>query len=65
MLYYAVASHVGQLGVLGARISACRAAAGPSSAGASWGTRPRGSSLTFAGTAPFIMMVGGTYPFLA
>ena len=30
-----------------------------------WGAPPRGPSITFAGTAPFIMMVGGTYPFMA
>ena len=64
MLYYAVASHVGQLGVLvpasgllgGCFAIVCRR---------EWGNAARGPSLTFAGTAPFIMMVGGTYPFLA
>jgi hypothetical protein len=64
MLYYALASHVGQLGVLvpasgllgGCFAIVCRR---------EWGAAARGPSLTFAGTAPFIMMVGGTYPFLA
>jgi hypothetical protein len=64
MLYYAVASYVGQLGVLvpasgllgGCFAIVCRR---------EWGGAARGPSLTFAGTAPFIMMVGGTYPFLA
>ena len=64
MLYYAVAAQVGQLGVLlpasivlgGCFAAVCRR---------EWGTAARGPSLTFAATAPFIMMVGGTYPFFA
>ena len=62
MLYYAVASHVGQLGVLvpagavlgGSFALVCRR---------EWGAAARGPSIAFAVTAPFIMMVGGTYPF--
>ncbi|HEY0387273.1 MAG TPA: hypothetical protein VGC71_02415 [Gaiellales bacterium] len=64
ILYYALAAHVGQLGVLvpcsgilaGCFSLVCRR---------EWGWAARGPSLTFAGTAPFIMMTGGTYPFLA
>jgi hypothetical protein len=64
MLYYAVAAHVGQLGVLvpaggvlgGSFAVVCRR---------EWGTAARGPSIAFAATAPFIMMVGGTYPFFA
>jgi hypothetical protein len=64
MLYYAAAAQVGQLGVLlpasvamgGCFAAVCRR---------EWGAAARGPSLTFAATAPFIMMVGGTYPFFA
>ena len=64
MLYYALAASVGQLGVLvpaaglmtGCFALVCRR---------EWGEAVRGPCITFAVTAPFIMMVGGTYPFMA
>lgn len=63
VLYYALAAQVGQLGVLvpasavlgGGFAIVCRR---------EWGGAARGPSLTFAATAPFIMMVAGVYPFL-
>ena len=64
MLYYAVAAQVGQLGVLfpaSALLGGCFALV----CGREWASAARGPSITFAVTAPFIMMVGGTYPFLA
>jgi hypothetical protein len=64
MLYYPLAAHVGQLGVL----VPCAAVMGGCFAlvcRREWGVAARGPSLTFAATAPFIMMIGGTYPFLA
>src|SRR5690349_6813615 len=64
MLYYPLAAHVGQLGVL----VPCSAVLGGSFAVVcrrEWGAAARGPSVTFAVTAPFIMMTGGTYPFLA
>jgi hypothetical protein len=64
MLYYPLAAHVGQLGVL----VPCAAVMGGCFAlvcRREWGAAARGPSLTFAATAPFIMMIGGTYPFLA
>jgi hypothetical protein len=64
MLYYAVAAQVGQLGVLlpaSALMGGCFALV----CSREWASAARGPSITFAITAPFIMMVGGTYPFLA
>src|SRR3954469_14193959 len=64
MLYYAVAAQVGQLGVLlpaSAAMGGCFALV----CSREWASAARGPSVTFAVTAPFIMMVGGTYPFLA
>ena len=64
MLYYPLAAHVGQLGVL----VPCSAVMGGCFAlvcRREWGAAARGPSITFAVTAPFIMMIGGTYPFLA
>ena len=64
MLYYPLAAHLGQLGVL----VPCSAVLGGSFAVVcrrEWGDAARGPSITFAVTAPFIMMIGGTYPFLA
>jgi hypothetical protein len=64
MLYYALAAQVGQLGVLlpsAAVMTGCFALV----CRREWGAVARGPSLTFAVTAPFIMMVGGTYPFMA
>ena len=64
MLYYAVAAQVGQLGVLfpaSALLGGCFALV----CSREWASAARGPSITFAVTAPFIMMVGGTYPFLA
>ena len=64
MLYYVLAAEVGQLGVLvpsAALMTGCFALV----CKREWGTAAHGPSLTFAVTAPFIMMVGGTYPFLA
>ncbi len=64
MLYYPLAASVGQLGVL----VPCSAVMGGCFAVVcrrEWGAAARGPSITFAVTAPFIMMIGGTYPFLA
>ncbi|HYW28990.1 MAG TPA: hypothetical protein VE824_04195 [Gaiellales bacterium] len=64
MLYYPLAAHVGQLGVLvpcSALMGGCFALV----CRREWGAAARGPSVTFAVTAPFIMMIGGTYPFLA
>jgi hypothetical protein len=64
MLYYALAAHVGQLGVLvpcAALMAGCFALV----CRREWGGAAKGPSVTFAVTAPFIMMIGGTYPFLA
>jgi hypothetical protein len=64
MLYYVLAAQVGQLGVLlpaAALMTGCFALV----CRREWGVAARGPSITFAVTAPFIMMVGGTYPFLA
>src|SRR5262249_47743784 len=63
MLYYVLAAEVGQLGVLipaAALMTGCFALV----CQREWGTAARGPSMTFAATAPFIMMVGGTYPFM-
>ena len=64
MLYYVLAAQVGQLGVLlpaAAAMTGCFALI----CRREWGAMARGPSITFAVTAPFIMMVGGTYPFMA
>ncbi|HYX83362.1 MAG TPA: hypothetical protein VE777_00175, partial [Gaiellales bacterium] len=64
VLYYPVASAIGQAP------ATCLAAAVLAGAFASvsrreWGSAATGPSVTFAVTAPFILMVGGLYPFLA
>jgi hypothetical protein len=64
VLYYPLASLIGQAL---ATTTAAAVLAG-SFAGVSrreWGSAATGPSITFAATAPFILMVGGLYPFLA
>jgi hypothetical protein len=56
---------VGQLGVADAGVGLLMAAAFRAVCSREWAFGRARPSITFAITAPFIMMVGGTYPFLA
>ena len=64
VLYYPVASAVGQ--ALATTVAAAVLAGSFASVSRrEWGSAATGPSVTFAVTAPFILMVGGLYPFLA
>ncbi len=64
VLYYPVASVIGQ--ALATTIAAAVLAGSFASVSRrEWGSAATGPSITFAATAPFILMIGGLYPFLA
>ena len=64
VLYYPVASAIGQ--ALATMVAAAVLAGSFASVSRrEWGSAATGPSLSFAATAPFILMVGGLYPFLA
>jgi hypothetical protein len=64
VLYYPVASAVGQ--ALATTVAAAVLAGSFAAVSRrEWGSAATGPSITFAATAPFIVMVGGLYPFLA
>jgi uncharacterized membrane protein len=64
VLYYPVAAAIGQ--ALATTIAAAVLAGSFASVSRrEWGSAATGPSLSFAATAPFILMVGGLYPFLA
>ena len=64
VLYYPVASAIGQ--ALATMIAAAVLAGSFASVSRrEWGSAATGPSLSFAATAPVILMVGGLYPFLA
>ena len=64
VLYYPVASAIGQA-LATAVAAAVLAGSFASISRREWGSAATGPSVTFAVTAPFILMVGGLYPFLA
>jgi hypothetical protein len=64
VLYYPVASVVGQA-LATAVAAAVLAGSFAAVSRREWGGAATGPSLTFAATAPFILMVGGLYPFMA
>ena len=64
VLYYPVASVIGQ--ALATTVAAAVLAGSFASVSRrEWGSAATGPSITFAATAPFILMIGGLYPFLA
>jgi hypothetical protein len=64
VLYYPVASAIGQ--ALATTLAAAVLAGSFASVSRrEWGSAATGPSIAFAATAPFILMVGGLYPFLA
>lgn len=64
VLYYPVASAIGQ--ALATMVAAAVLAGSFASVSRrEWGSAATGPSLSFAATAPVILMVGGLYPFLA
>ena len=64
VLYYPVASAIGQ--ALATMVAAAVLAGSFASVSRrEWGSAATGPSLSFAATAPIILMVGGLYPFLA
>ena len=64
VLYYPVASAIGQ--ALATTIAAAVLAGSFASVSRrEWGSAATGPSLSFAATAPIILMIGGLYPFLA